>query len=111
MITGGSDNHLLLVDVKSSCGKTGKEAEKLLGEVNITVNKNAIPYDSEKPFTTSGIRLCSAAMTTKGYNEDDFYKIGKLIASVLKDDSEANVLRVKQEVKALTSVHPFYEKA
>ena len=111
LITGGSDNHLLLVDVKSSCGKTGKEAEKLLGEVNITVNKNAIPYDSEKPFTTSGIRLGSAAMTTKGYNEDDFYKIGKLIASVLKDDSEANVLRVKQEVKALTSVHPFYEKA
>ena len=65
LVTGGTDNHLVLVDVKGSIGVSGKEAEKALDEVNITVNKNAIPYDTEKPFVTSGIRVGTAAMSAR----------------------------------------------
>ena len=109
LVSGGSDNHLLLVDVKGSCGKTGKQAQQILESVNITANKNAIPFDEVKPFITSGLRLGSAAMTTKGYDEKDFYKIGKLIAEVLKDDSDNVKAKVKEEVATLCKAHPFYE--
>ena len=72
IVSDGSDNHLILLDVKSSCGLTGKEAENLLDKINITVNKNVIPFDTESPMVSSGIRLGSAAMTTKGFKESDF---------------------------------------
>ncbi|MEA4874640.1 serine hydroxymethyltransferase [Anaerorhabdus sp.] len=102
LVTGGTDNHLILVDVKSSIGMTGKEAEKLLDEINITCNKNTIPFDTEKPFTTSGIRLGTAAMTTKGFKEEEFKQVGKWIADVLKNPSEDNITKIKQEVVDLT---------
>ncbi len=109
IVTGGTDNHLISVDVKSSIGMSGKEAERLLDDVNITCNKNTIPYDSEKPFITSGIRLGSAAMTTKGFNEDDFRLVAKLISKVLKNpDNEEVKEEVKKEVYNLTSNHQFY---
>ncbi|MDY5251543.1 MAG: serine hydroxymethyltransferase [Erysipelotrichaceae bacterium] len=111
LVSGGSDNHLLLVDVKASCGKNGKQAQQILESVNITANKNAIPFDSEKPFITSGLRLGTAAMTTKGYKDEDFYLIGKLIASALKDDSADNLAKVKAQVAKLCQEHPFYEQA
>lgn len=101
IVTGGTDNHLILVDVKS-IGMTGKEAEKLLDEINITCNKNTIPFDTEKPFVTSGIRLGTAAMTTKGFKEEEFKQVGKWIADVLKNPSEDNIAKVKQEVVELT---------
>ena len=105
LVSGGSDNHLLLVDTKV-LGITGKQAETILGSVNITCNKNSIPFDTEKPAVTSGIRLGTPAMTTKGFNEDDFRKVGKLIASALKDQSEENLARVKNEVVELATSHP-----
>ena len=109
IVTGGTDNHLISVDVKSSIGMSGKEAERLLDDVNITCNKNTIPYDSEKPFITSGIRLGSAAMTTKGFKEDDFRLVGKLISKVLKNPNNEEIKEeVKKEVYNLTSNHPFY---
>ena len=105
LVSGGTDNHLILVDTKV-LGITGKQAETVLGSVNITCNKNSIPFDSEKPAVTSGIRLGTAAMTSKGFNEDDFRKVGKLIASALKDQSEANLARVRQDARTLAKLHP-----
>jgi glycine hydroxymethyltransferase len=108
LVTGGTDNHLVLVDVKGSIGVSGKEAEKALDEVNITVNKNAIPYDTEKPFVTSGIRVGTAAMTTKGFDEQDFVQIGRWISTVLKHkDDEVLKAQVRREVIALCEKHPF----
>ena len=105
LVSGGSDNHLLLVDTKI-LGITGKQAETVLGSVNITCNKNSIPFDTEKPAITSGIRLGTPAMTSKGFNEEDFRKVGKLISSALKDQSEENLAEVKQEVIKLAKAHP-----
>lgn len=102
LVTNGTDNHLLQVDVKGSIGMTGKEAEKLLDEINITCNKNTIPFDSEKPYTTSGIRLGTAAMTTKGFKEEDFEQVAKWIAEVLKNPTEEIIKKVKAEVIQLT---------
>ena len=108
LVTGGTDNHLILVDVKASVGITGKDAEALLDAVNITANKNAIPFDEEKPAKTSGIRLGTAAMTTRGFKEEDFRKVGTWIAAVLKNrEDEALRERIRQEVKALTKAHPY----
>ena len=86
LVAGGTDNHLLLIDVKASCGISGKKAERLLDEIHITANKNAIPFDSEKPFKASGIRVGTPAMTTKGFNEEDFKEVGKIIAYRLKNE-------------------------
>lgn len=83
IVSNGTDNHLILVDVKP-LNMTGKEAESLLDEIHITVNKNTIPYDTESPFKTSGIRLGSPAMTTRGMKEKEFEEIGKIIISALK---------------------------
>lgn len=102
LVTGGTDNHLLLVDIKSSIGMTGKEAEKILDEINITCNKNTIPFDTEKPFITSGIRLGTAAMTTKGFKEDEFKQVGKWICNALKEPTSDNLVMIKQEVINLT---------
>ncbi|MGP1504700.1 MAG: serine hydroxymethyltransferase [Eggerthia catenaformis] len=104
LVAGGTDNHLLLVDVKSSCGISGKKAQRLLDEIHITANKNAIPFDTEKPFKASGIRLGTPAMTTKGFNEDDFREVGKIISLRLKNKETEDI---KQEclkrVKILTN--------
>lgn len=97
IVSGGTDNHLILVDVTSS-NLTGKEAEKLLDEINITVNKNTIPYDKTSPMITSGIRIGSPAMTTRGLKEAEFYEIGNIISdALLKKDTEENLkLRVSK---------------
>ncbi|MEE0967638.1 MAG: serine hydroxymethyltransferase [Bacilli bacterium] len=110
LVAGGTDNHLLLIDVKASCGITGKKAERLLDEINITANKNAIPFDTEKPFKASGIRVGTPAMTTKGFNEEDFREVGKIIAYRLKNEETD---QIKEEclkrVKALTDKVTMYQ--
>ena len=109
IVSGGTDNHLILVDVKSGCGLTGKEAETLLDEIHITVNKNTIPNDSEKPMITSGIRLGSPAMTSRGLKEEDFVKIGKIIATALKNSIDDDILRkLEKEVLAITKKYPLW---
>ncbi len=109
IVSGGTDNHLILVDVKSSTGLTGKEAEAILDKIHITVNKNTIPNDSEKPFITSGIRVGSPAMTTRGFNEDDFRLVGNIISKALKNSNDDNVLEeLSKEVLELTSKYPIY---
>ena len=108
LVAGGTDNHLILVDVKGSIGITGREAEVALDEVNITANKNAIPFDEEKPNTTSGIRLGTAAMTTRGFKEEEFRKVGTWIAQVLKNKEDLVLKQqIQQEVIALTANYPF----
>ena len=106
LVTGGTDNHLLLVDVKSTFNMTGKEAEAILDSINITANKNAIPFDTEKPFKTSGIRLGTAAMTTRGFNEDDFRRVGKIIGSALSNSDESNLELLREEVIQMALSHP-----
>lgn len=107
LITNGSDNHLLLLDVKTSYGLTGLKAQQLLEEVNITVNKNAIPGDTEKPAYTSGIRLGTPAMTTRGYTEDDFRLVADLITLILTNPNNDSIKsQVKEKVLELNSLHP-----
>lgn len=106
MVSGGSDNHLLLLDTKASLGMTGKRAETLLDEAGITVNKNTIPFDQEKPFTTSGIRLGSAAMTSRGFKEKEFEQVACWIVQVLKADDEETAHEVRKEVVKLTRQYP-----
>ena len=106
LVTGGTDNHLLLVDVKSTFNMTGKEAEAILDSINITANKNAIPFYTEKPFKTSGIRLGTAAMTTRGFNEDDFRRVGKIIGSALSNPDESNLELLREEVVQMALSHP-----
>ena len=105
LVSGGTDNHMVLVDVKNSVGVTGKELESALDEVNITVNKNAIPYDEEKPAYTSGIRVGSPAMTTRGFKEEEFIKVGKWISKIAKNINDENI---KAEVRK--EVHELMEK-
>ena len=103
IISGSTDNHLLLVDVKSKLGITGKEAEIVLDKINITVNKNTIPNDTESPNKASGIRLGTPAMTTRGFKEEEFYKVGKIISKCLNNiENEEILLKLKQEVLELT---------
>lgn len=112
LVAGGSDNHLLLVDVKKSFGLTGKACEKALDKAGITCNKNAIPFDEEKPFTTSGIRLGTPAMTTRGFKEKEFEQVGRWIARALKNiDDEAELAKIKEEVRALTVNYPIVRGA
>lgn len=107
IITGGTDNHLILVDVKSRFSMTGLEAQLLLETCNITANKNAIPGDKEKPAYTSGLRLGTPAMTTRGYHEDDFILVGKLIAEVLNHpQDETKKEEVRAKVRELNKKHP-----
>ena len=110
IISGGTDNHLMLVDVKSTLGITGKEAESILDSIHITVNKNTIPNETESPFRTSGIRLGTPAMTTRGLKELEFEEIGHFIASALKNREDQEKLEeLKQEVLDLTSKFPIYK--
>ncbi len=110
LVSGGTDNHLLLVDVfMDGKGITGKVAEKALGDVEITVNKNTIPFDTNKPFVASGIRLGTPALTTRGMMEADMKLIGDMIASViLEPESEEVKTRVRREVAELTAKFPMY---
>ena len=109
LVAGGTDNHLLLIDVKASCGISGKKAERLLDEINITANKNAIPFDTEKPFKASGIRVGTPAMTTKGFKEDDFREVGKIIAYRLKNEETDEVkAECIERVKTLTDKVTMY---
>lgn len=108
IVSGGTDNHLLLLNVKS-LGLTGKVAEHALDEVGITTNKNTIPYDTESPFVTSGIRIGTPAVTSRGFKEEDMKEVGAIIAAVLKSpEDEAVKADAKDRVKALTDKHPLY---
>jgi glycine hydroxymethyltransferase len=110
IVSGGTDNHLMLVDVyMDGKGITGKAAEKALDAVHITVNKNTIPFDTQKPFTASGIRLGTPALTTRGMKEDDMRQIGGMIAAIVREpESEEVKARVKAEVRELTAKFPMY---
>ena len=107
LVSGGTDNHLMLVDLRNF-KITGKEAEKRLDEVNITVNKNAIPNDPESPFVTSGIRIGTPASTSRGFKEEDMKIIAKLIALTLGENFEEKKEEIRAEVKKLTDKHPLY---
>jgi len=106
MVSGGSDNHLILLDTMSSLGMTGKEAERLLDLAGITCNKNTIPFDQQKPFVTSGIRLGSAAMTSRGFGEPEFRQTARWLVDVLKDGTDEHAAAVRKEVRALTETFP-----
>ncbi|HOH68415.1 MAG TPA: serine hydroxymethyltransferase [Bacilli bacterium] len=107
IVSGGSDNHMLLVDLKASIGMTGAEAEKLLHEVGITCNKNSIPNDKERPMITSGIRLGTPAMTTRGFTSRDFRLVAALIDAALKNrDNVDKLAEIRQKVLELTREHP-----
>jgi glycine hydroxymethyltransferase len=107
VVGGGSENHLCLVNVKVSVGLTGKVAEKILDKVGITCNKNTVPFDTEKPFTTSGLRLGSAAMTTRGFKEAEFKQVAKWIVEALRNSEDELILnRINSEVSALTARFP-----
>jgi glycine hydroxymethyltransferase len=108
IISGGTDTHLMLVDVFSA-GMLGSEAEKALGEAGITVNKNAIPFDTNPPMKPSGIRLGSPACTTRGMKETEFRQIGHWIADALRHRTEPDRLtRIRQQVLELADVFPLY---
>ena len=107
MVSGGTDNHLILIDL-SETGVTGKEAEHMLDEVGITVNKNAIPFDKQSPFITSGIRVGTPAGTTRGFKEDDFREIAKLIKLTITD-FENSKDEIRARVKALCDKCPLYK--
>ncbi len=110
IISGGTDNHLLLVDVKTIFNLTGKEAEKILDSINITCNKNMIPFDTESPFKTSGIRLGTPAMTTRGFIESDFEKVGEIIVNALCNYKDKKQLtKLKKEVKTLVKKFPMFK--
>ncbi len=108
LVSGGTDNHLMLLDLTGMKVDTGKEAEHLLDEVGITCNKNAIPFDTQKPFVTSGIRLGTAAITTRGFLEEDAREVARLIGMTLKSfDEKAD--EVRAGVAALCKKYPLYE--
>ena len=110
IISGGTDNHLMLVDVKSTLGITGKCAEETLDKINITVNKNTIPSETESPSKASGIRLGSPAMTTRGLKEEEFVSIGHIIARALRNKDDETILKeLQKEVLTITKKYPIYE--
>lgn len=107
VVSGGTDNHLMLIDVKTSFDMSGKEAEHILDSICITVNKNTIPFDTETPNVTSGLRIGTPAMTTRGLKEDDFIHIADIIVKALKNSNNKKVLReCKKEVLEITKKYP-----
>jgi glycine hydroxymethyltransferase len=109
IVSGGTDNHLILIDLRNK-GVTGKLAEEALGHAAITVNKNMVPFDTESPFVTSGIRIGSPAMTTRGFGEEEFRTVAKLIDRVIQDPENETVhAKVTQEVEALCEQFPLYD--
>ncbi|HDD2684377.1 serine hydroxymethyltransferase [Staphylococcus aureus] len=110
IVSGGTDNHLVAVDVKGSIGLNGKEAEETLDSVGITCNKNTIPFDQEKPFVTSGIRLGTPAATTRGFDEKAFEEVAKIISLALKNSKDEEKLQqAKERVAKLTAEYPLYQ--
>ncbi|QWD72682.1 serine hydroxymethyltransferase [Polynucleobacter sp. UB-Raua-W9] len=108
IVSGGTDSHVMLVDLRAK-KMTGKEAERVLGEAHITCNKNGIPNDPEKPMVTSGIRLGSPAMTTRGFKEAEARQVGNFIADVLDNpNDEQNIAKVRAQVAELTKRFPVY---
>ena len=107
IVSGGTDNHLMLVDLADK-GLTGKEVEKWFDAAHITCNKNTIPDDPQSPFVTSGVRLGTAAVSTRGFNTDDMDKVAEAIALII-DDHEANTEKAAAIVKSLTDKYPLYE--
>ncbi len=109
IVSGGTDNHLVLVDTFNSVGLTGREVEDLLEEVNITVNKNTIPFDTQKPMITSGIRLGTPALTTRGLKENEMVEVAKLIDATLKNkDNEEKLKEIKERVIRLVEKYPLH---
>ncbi len=106
VISGGTDNHIVLLEVKNKTGLTGLAAQDILEQANITVNKNSIPFDSEPPKYTSGIRLGSAALTSRGFSSVEFKEIARLIDLVLTNQDKKTILEVKQSVAKLCVLHP-----
>ena len=107
IVSGGTDNHLLLADVKNSLNITGFEAQKILETIDITCNKNSIPGDKERPKYCSGIRLGTPAMTTRGYNEKDFELVGDIIYTALTHSDDENVMiQLKKQIHKLNKEHP-----
>jgi glycine hydroxymethyltransferase len=110
-VSGGTDNHLMLVDVKSKYGMTGLDAENTLHKVSITCNKNGVPFDKEKPAYASGIRLGTPAVTTRGFNEKDMKIIASYIDQALLNRKDPIVLEeINQKVIQLTNKYPLYKK-
>ena len=109
LVSGGTDNHLILVDLRN-IGLTGKVAEKALDEVGVTVNKNTVPFETQSPFITSGIRIGTPAITTRGMKEDEMKMIAGIISNVLKDiDNEQIKKEARGQVKELCKKYPLYE--
>ena len=110
MVSGATDNHLVLIDVRG-LELNGKEAESILDSVNITVNKNSIPFETLSPFKTSGIRIGTPAITTRGFKEEDAAKVAELIVKALQaKENEAELAEVKAGVRELTEKYPLYNK-
>ncbi len=108
LVSGGTDNHLCLVDL-TAADVTGKDAEKLLESVGLTVNKNSIPNETRSPFVTSGIRVGSAAATTRGFTAEDFYQVGLCIAAtVFNAEDEARLAEIRTQVAEMLAAHPLY---
>ncbi len=110
IVSGGTDSHLMLVDLRSK-GLTGKQAEAVLGQAGITVNKNTVPDDPQSPFVTSGIRLGTPALTTRGMREPEMHRIAALIAEALATEDAAALARIRLAVRELTAGFPLYEEA
>jgi glycine hydroxymethyltransferase len=108
LVSGGTDNHLILVDLRN-LGLTGKEAERRLDEVGVTVNKNAIPFDPEKPNTTSGIRLGTPAVTTRGMNTEAMEEIAEILALTLQKGDDSALAEARRKVDALCEQYPLYD--
>lgn len=109
LVSNGTDNHLLLLDVRG-LNLTGKDAEKILDDIGITTNKNTIPFDPESPFVTSGVRVGTAAVTTRGFKEAELQEVGSIIAFTLKNhQDETSLQEAKARVKALTDRFPIYQ--
>src|SRR6185295_5370690 len=108
IVSGGTDSHLMLVDLRPK-DLTGKAAEKILGQAGITVNKNTIPDDPQSPFVTSGIRIGTPAVTTRGLGVGEMRRIAELIDRALTKQDEATLARVKREVEHMSSAFPLYQ--
>lgn len=110
VVSGGTDNHMVLIDVKANKKLTGAQVEKALGKAGITVNKNGIPYDTEKPMITSGIRIGSPAMTSRGMKEAEMKEIANFILQVVDNiDNDEKLAEIKEEVKKLCLKFPLYD--
>lgn len=109
IITGGTDNHLINFEVKETFKMTGRKAEEILESIGIITNKELLPFDVETPFNTSGIRVGTPAMTTRGLKEKDFTIIGEIIVSALKDNSEKNLINLRTKVQKICNEFPIYK--